>query len=84
MLYNNYTTVVNGNNVIIGIPLGCTQGTWVAVCNDGTNSANVADIICKSAGFSGKSRYIRQYNSNMHCVKLKIAVLMSIFLSSSF
>ena len=53
--FNNYTTVVDGKNVIIGIPLGCSFGAWAAVCNDGTNSANVADIICKNAGFSGKS-----------------------------
>ena len=53
-LYNNYTTVVDGKNVIIGIPLECILGAWAAVCNDGTNSDNVADVICKNAGFSGE------------------------------
>ena len=54
-LYNNYTMVVDGKNVTIGIPLDCSFGAWAAVCNDGTNSANVADVICRDAGFSGKS-----------------------------
>ena len=47
--------VVDGKNVTIGIPLDCSFGAWAAVCNDGTNSANVADVICRDAGFSGKS-----------------------------
>ena len=54
-LFNNYTTVVDGKNVVIGIPLGCSHGAWAAICNDGTNSANVADVICRTAGLSGES-----------------------------
>ena len=54
-LYNNYTTDVDGNNVIIGIPQHCKQGGWSSICNDGTNSGNVAEVVCRLAGYIGES-----------------------------
>ena len=52
--YNNYTTVIDGKNVIIGIAQQCSLGAWSTICNDGTNTNNVADILCRSFGFEGK------------------------------
>ena len=52
--YNNTITVVNGNNVIIGIPQQCNLGAWSSICDDGTNSDNVVDLVCRLAGFTSK------------------------------
>ena len=54
-LYNNYTTIVDGNIVDIGIPQQCNQGAWSSICNDGTNTNNVAVIVCRFFGYTGKS-----------------------------
>ena len=54
-LYNNYTTIVDGNIVDIGIPQQCTLGAWSSICNDGTNTNNVADLVCRVFGYTGKS-----------------------------
>ena len=54
-LYNNFTKVIDGKNVIIGIPQQCNEGAWSSICNDGTNSNNIAELVCRLAGFTGKS-----------------------------
>ena len=54
-IYNNYTTVVDGNNVIIGIPQQCYQEAWGSVCNDGTNTPNLVELVCWYLGFTGQS-----------------------------
>ena len=54
-IYNNYTTVIDGNVVDIGIPQQCNQGAWSSICNDGTNTNNVADLVCRVLGYTGKS-----------------------------
>ena len=52
--YNNIITVANGSNVIIGIPQQCNLGAWSSICNDGTNSDNLIDLVCRLAGFTSK------------------------------
>ena len=52
--YNNFTRVIDEKNVIIGIPQQCNQGAWSSICNDGTNTNNVAELICRVAGYTGK------------------------------
>ena len=54
-IYNNYTTVVDGNSVIIGIPQQCNEGAWSSICNDGTNTPNVAELVCSYLSYTGQS-----------------------------
>ena len=52
-LFNNFTTVINGTNVTIGIPQGCFNGVITALCADGTNSPNTPEYVCNLLGFEG-------------------------------
>ena len=53
-IYNNYTTVIDGSNVIVGIPQQCYQGAWGSICNDGTNTPNLAELVCSYLGLKGQ------------------------------
>lgn len=48
---------MNGINTTIGIPQYCGEGTYLRICNDGTNSANAGRLLCNGFGFLCKFNY---------------------------
>lgn len=54
ILYNNYTTTSAGIDYIVGIPQFCIGGSYARVCNDGTNTRDIATLNCIGLGYQGK------------------------------
>ena len=53
-LLNNHTAVVNGVTVIRGIPINCSDGYRVALCNEGTVDLQALNILCSYFGCYGR------------------------------
>ena len=53
--------------MIIGIPQQCNQGAWSSICNDGTNTNNLAELICRVAGFTGES-FLKRHDVMWHYI----------------
>ena len=53
-LHENYTYYDGHRLVITGTSLGCSDGSYVTLCNDGTNDPSSANVLCAEYGYKGQ------------------------------
>ena len=68
-LYNQRLTLTpEGLFRVSGVPLSCSDGGWVGICNDGTNDPDLPEIICQQE-FGYKCEPANVLFQFVHCFK---------------
>ena len=53
-LYEKHISRDGTRNVINGTLVGCNQGQYIALCNDGNSDPASASVLCRDLGYNGQ------------------------------